>query len=136
MPDEAKQGDHGWVEQNPESVYLPEEVFVAERDAITKRRPNLKATKNNDGVDCLHTTGLALSGGGIRSASFGLGALQAVQATFENKIIHGIEEIDYLSTVSGGGYIGCAMTAAMQNTGENFHSRSWIITPTPIPFAI
>ena len=42
------------------------------------------------------SAGLALSGGGIRSASFGLGVLQAL---LEN---HVLDKIDYLSTVSGG----------------------------------
>ena len=44
--------------------------------------------------------GLAFSGGGIRSATFNLGILQAL-ATLKL-----LEPIDYLSTVSGGGYIG------------------------------
>lgn len=43
---------------------------------------------------------LALSGGGIRSATFNLGLLQSLA---EGKRLH---EFDYLSTVSGGGYIG------------------------------
>lgn len=48
--------------------------------------------------------GLALSGGGIRSASFGLGVIQALWE-------HGVlPKIDYLSTVSGGGYIGSSLT--------------------------
>lgn len=46
-----------------------------------------------------HLTGVALSGGGIRSASFGLGALQALEAG------QVIEQTDYMSAVSGGGYI-------------------------------
>src|SRR5689334_984903 len=47
--------------------------------------------------------GVALSGGGIRSATFSLGALQALAA-------HGIlPRMDYMSTVSGGGYIGSAL---------------------------
>ena len=50
---------------------------------------------------------MALSGGGIRSASFCLGALQALDQ-------YGlIRRMDYLSTVSGGGYIGASMVAAM-----------------------
>lgn len=50
------------------------------------------------------TTGLSLSGGGIRSASFGLGVIQAL-------LEHGVmQKIDYLSTVSGGGYIGTSLT--------------------------
>ncbi|MEZ5830648.1 MAG: patatin-like phospholipase family protein [Dongiaceae bacterium] len=48
--------------------------------------------------------GLALSGGGIRSASFALGLLQALYG-------FGVfEKFHYLSTVSGGGYIGGALT--------------------------
>jgi hypothetical protein len=48
--------------------------------------------------------GLALSGGGIRSAAFNLGVLQA----FANA--DRLHRFDYLSTVSGGGYIGSALT--------------------------
>jgi len=44
--------------------------------------------------------GLALSGGGIRSATFNLGVLQALAS------LKLLRKIDYLSTVSGGGYIG------------------------------
>ncbi len=50
-------------------------------------------------------TALCLSGGGIRSASFGLGILQALA----EKDILG--KFHYLSTVSGGGYIGAWLTA-------------------------
>ncbi|MCP3849960.1 MAG: hypothetical protein GY694_06945 [Gammaproteobacteria bacterium] len=49
-------------------------------------------------------TGLALSGGGIRSATFSLGVMQALAK--HNKL----GRFDYLSTVSGGGYIGSAIT--------------------------
>ena len=44
--------------------------------------------------------GLAFSGGGIRSATFNLGVLQGLAG------VSLLTEIDYLSTVSGGGYIG------------------------------
>lgn len=44
--------------------------------------------------------GLALSGGGIRSATFNLGVLQALAD------LGLLSKFDYLSTVSGGGYIG------------------------------
>jgi choline dehydrogenase-like flavoprotein len=45
-------------------------------------------------------TGLALSGGGIRSATFNLGLLQALAR------INRLRRVDFLSTVSGGSYIG------------------------------
>src|SRR5690242_14508514 len=44
--------------------------------------------------------GLAFSGGGIRSATFNLGVLQALAK------LKLLTRLDYLSTVSGGGYIG------------------------------
>jgi len=48
---------------------------------------------------------LCVSGGGIRSATFGLGAIQGLAQ-------HGLlGKFDYLSTVSGGGYIGSWLTA-------------------------
>jgi len=49
--------------------------------------------------------GLAFSGGGIRSATFNLGVLQALA---ENGLLR---KFDYLSSVSGGGYIGSWLTA-------------------------
>ena len=52
----------------------------------------------------VRTLGLALSGGGVRSATFSLGVLQALD---EEELI---ANVDYLSTVSGGGYIGTSMT--------------------------
>ena len=44
--------------------------------------------------------GLAFSGGGIRSATLNLGVVQALAKKGIFKYV------DYLSTVSGGGYIG------------------------------
>src|SRR5574337_930815 len=55
------------------------------------------------GVDPAQATiGLALSGGGVRSATFCLGLLRALA---KNGVLH---RFDYLSTVSGGGYAGAA----------------------------
>ena len=53
------------------------------------------------------TTGICLSGGGVRAAAFGLGALQAMQ---ENGILTGPHKADYLAAVSGGSYIATALT--------------------------
>lgn len=58
--------------------------------------------------------GLALSGGGIRSASFGLGVLQALQ----RHSLFGL--VDYLSTVSGGGYIGSSLSWFLRNGRKDF----------------
>ena len=50
-------------------------------------------------------TALCFSGGGIRSATFGLGIVQALAK------YNLLEKFDYLSTVSGGGYLGSWMSA-------------------------
>ena len=55
--------------------------------------------------------GLAFSGGGIRSATVNLGVLQALAD--KNLLRH----FDYLSTVSGGGYIGAWFTALLNRHG-------------------
>lgn len=56
-------------------------------------------------------TALCISGGGIRSATFALGAIQSMAD-------HGfLDQFDYLSTVSGGGYIGSWLTAWIQRVG-------------------
>ncbi len=49
---------------------------------------------------CMRLTALCLSGGGVRGASFCLGVLQSLAA---KRLLN---EFDYLSSVSGGGFIG------------------------------
>jgi hypothetical protein len=102
------------------------QIFAQEVVAISARRkthgrPPVELEQEaiqRDGTPVLRPTrasnvvGLCLSGGGIRSAAFCLGALQALDARGL------IDKIDYLSTVSGGGYIGTSMTAAM-STGTD-----------------
>src|ERR1700722_680646 len=51
--------------------------------------------------------GIALSGGGIRSASFCLGALQSLE---RRGLLFGEKRAKYLSCVSGGSYIATAFT--------------------------
>src|SRR6266511_3710441 len=71
--------------------------------------------------------GLALSGGGIRSASFCLGALQALDKACV------LKKIDYLSTVSGGGYIGTSLSAAMSRSKGAFPFTSSLTQDEPYP---
>jgi hypothetical protein len=79
------------------------EVRAAERKVIDQQRLNRGI------VDAAPLVGLALSGGGIRSASFALGVLQAL-ARSHGTHTNQLRNIDYLSTVSGGGYIGSSLT--------------------------
>ena len=66
-------------------------------------------------------TGLALSGGGIRSATFALGVTQA----FAAKDL--MRRFDYLSTVSGGGYLGSSLTWLTRNSNAEQCERSFCL---------
>jgi patatin-like phospholipase len=67
---------------------------------IADEKATIAASRNRTGVNW---SGIALSGGGIRSAIFCLGALQALaeKDTLKN--------FDYISSVSGGGFISSSL---------------------------
>jgi hypothetical protein len=96
------------------------EMLRDEIEAINERRHELGRDQLPVRAGCEHpvhvvdAVGLALSGGGIRSASVSLGVLQALNH-------HGVLcQIDYLSTVSGGGYMGTSLTATMTKDSGRF----------------
>jgi hypothetical protein len=74
---------------------------------------SLKLQRYNKHVAKLKTplSALALSGGGIRSAAFALGVVEGLAARGL------LQKFDYLSTVSGGGYLGSFLTAWVQRSG-------------------
>ena len=86
---------------------------AVDRQEWTQREQQRAAYRNSSPKDPIVRTGadgswglagIALSGGGIRSATFGLGVLQALA----HRDL--LRRFDYLSTVSGGGYIGSSLT--------------------------
>jgi len=89
---------HVDYQENDTTYFGARELIEEELKYIHKRRNQEKDTP----VENL--TGLALSGGGIRSASFSLGVMQAMSYN------GWLKKIDYLSTVSGGGYIGSSVS--------------------------
>lgn len=115
---------HQDAEAKPPAEPQPEEkkystfaqVFAAEYDDLYERCPAIRARDQGGGQPSVENglVGVALSGGGIRSATFCLGALQAMNT--ENIL----RNVNYLSTVSGGGYIGTATTIAMSTSPYEF----------------
>ena len=93
-----------WTRLNEMAGSLWSETFQYELDALRGTVPADVAPAAESQVirraHALGLAGLAFSGGGIRSATFNLGILQALA---ENRLLR---DFDYLSTVSGGGYIG------------------------------
>ncbi len=84
-----------------EALPEPERSYTDDFEEIVEAEEQMFRDTKRDARDRI---GLALSGGGIRSASFGLGVLQSL-ARYDL-----LRQIDYLSTVSGGGYIGSSLT--------------------------
>jgi len=76
----------------------PRELCEAEMQAVARRREIAGVCPGENHQPA--TVGLAFSGGGIRSATFAVGVLQALAGKGR------LRGIDYLSTVSGGGFTG------------------------------
>ncbi len=80
-----------------------EKAIVGVQELLEKERKEIAELRSLRKLDLpanAPVVGLAFSGGGIRSATINLGILQGL-AKYDL-----LKRIDYLSTVSGGGYIG------------------------------
>ncbi len=111
----------GMMDAIQNRVFGPEEsnaadndrLLLAELDEIAasramRQQPPLPSHPELPPIDQARLaglTGLAFSGGGIRSATFCLGVLHALSEA------NLLRTFDYLSTVSGGGYIGSWLAA-------------------------
>lgn len=80
------------------------QVYAAELEKLRAARGTLSGSEAS--------IGLALSGGGIRSATFNLGILQGMARRGL------LKHVDYLSTVSGGGYIGAWYMAFLKRQAK------------------
>ena len=79
-----------------EAAFPAEAIARVDTSRLTALYKEIRDLEGPDGI----RSALCLSGGGIRSAAFGLGVLGALARRGV------LEKFDYLSTVSGGGYVG------------------------------
>lgn len=114
-----KKFEYTFLKHNPAIKQIEEEIRK-HRKKSEETREQLTAAIGRPSTK-YGLVGLALSGGGIRSAAFNLGTLQALA---QNRMLR---YVDYLSTVSGGGYIGSALSCLLINekfdTDRNFPFR-------------
>ena len=99
-----------------EHAGAPLSQALSEEYALLRPDSGFETTGSKDLFEKLHAeprplTALCISGGGIRSATFALGVMQGLAES------NTLGEFDYLSTVSGGGYIGSWLTAWSYRAG-------------------
>jgi hypothetical protein len=86
----------------------PAAQLQGKEDASIRQRRRDLELPNPEQLD--DVAGLAISGGGIRSATFALGVVQG----FAQRGL--VREFDYLSTVSGGGYLGAFLSSYLNDS--------------------
>ena len=103
---------------------------IDQKDSDSKLVGDEKGKNSDASEQHLHDhardlVGLAFSGGGIRSASFNLGLLQAIQ---EKGVLR---HVDFLSTVSGGGYIGSHLSSLVMREGTSMEKGRFPLQAEP-----
>ena len=115
-----------WADLPRKQFSALEQIVQREAKWLEQRRMTVALTApclpftNTQGVS--NVVGLALSGGGIRSATVCLGVVT------EFRRLGVFKYFDYLSTVSGGGWAGSAITAmyaAAKTSAKNVGPESW-----------
>ena len=91
-------------------VFQEEIPYTAKAEPASIQKDTYWSERIRTGAYQENLIGLALSGGGIRSATFCLGVIQRL------KELDLLRRIDYLSTVSGGGYIGSWLLGNVKRT--------------------
>src|SRR5690242_2968289 len=99
--------EQGYTTQPAAAEIYPTPLASAERALIAQRHADLGLQGDTAQI------AVGVSGGGIRSATFALGLFQALAR--RNLLKH----IDYLSTVSGGGYFGGFLSKLFLSAGRN-----------------
>jgi hypothetical protein len=92
-------------------ISAPAKQSASDAERCRSLRETYARTAPTDGADSRPLSALCLSGGGIRSATFNLGVLQGLARSGL------LGSFDYLSSVSGGGYIASWLRTWMYREG-------------------
>ena len=101
-----KQERHKFPDEYTKDI---DKVIEKEMEYIRKHRAvnETQHPRDTDDDRVKKLWGICISGGGIRSATLGLGAIQKMMREGVFKYF------DYISTVSGGGFIGSCMSLSL-----------------------
>jgi hypothetical protein len=125
------------VEERQPDILETEAAIREELDEIERRRTaaefSYDQSTNASGETVekramrLNLTALCLSGGGVRSAAFSLGVLQSLAR------MRLLNKFDYLSTVSGGGFIGGWLQVLIEEAGDTEKAQEKLATNRDLP---
>ncbi len=104
MPDDRQQDAAPQPDGRQQRDQSPDQPRHDTWTSDSRAEELLAIQRRRTDADQTSLVGLAISGGGIRSATFALGILETLR---RSKVLG---RVDYLSTVSGGGYIGAWLT--------------------------
>ena len=96
---------------NSHEFHHPSAVRLTEQQLLQRRRIAAEVDPNQTEL------GIAVSGGGIRSATFALGFFQGI-ARGDGRSGNLLPRVDWISTVSGGGYFGSFLGRLFQSSGN------------------
>src|ERR1700720_3259189 len=103
---------HSWSAEKGAAAGKPAEGAAGRREeAKEPLKAEAKEATETSGAGTSPLTALCFSGGGIRSATFNLGVLQGLA---QSRLLG---SFDYLSSVSGGGYIASWLRTWMHREG-------------------
>jgi len=117
------------VDYTPNRWLLTQEISeIRARRKIHKihKRPDVEFSHADDPYEWARSTklqGICFSGGGIRSATFNLGVLQGLAK------MGALDHFDYLSSVSGGGYIHEWLAAWIKREEQEQQRLAPVATP-------
>lgn len=113
------------MEEFDSELSTVDENIVVEAESLHIQKNWDKETRG--ALDPSAMAGIALSGGGVRSASFAFGVMQALAEEPANAVkLKGgkfpsvLQRLQYLSTVSGGGFAGTALMRLLSLTSKNY----------------
>ena len=122
LSDDFKSLSFGILPSTLIPAHVVEPINKSEAEAVQRRRANHRVCA----PEKMNAVGLALSGGGIRSATFCLGVVQVLASR------NLLKDVDFLSTVSGGGYTGSFITTRL-GAGEPHTNVAGPYGPDPEP---
>ena len=97
-----------------QNLYPDRSQFLKDGDPVpTINLSYYKSVQQRPGQDSALAVAMAISGGGSRAANFGLGIMLGLEQINAGGGVNMLNQVDYLSTVSGGGFAAGAYVSAL-----------------------